>query len=32
MNTLITAAGGRSNGGAYTSFANAGSVLSQIVA
>ena len=32
LTTLITAAGGRSNGGAYTSFANAGSVLSQIVA
>jgi hypothetical protein len=32
LTTLVTAAGGRSNGGAYTSFANAGSVLSQIVA
>jgi len=32
LTTLITAAGGRTNGGAYTSFANAGSVLSQIVA
>jgi hypothetical protein len=32
LTTLITAAGGRSNGGAYTSFANAGGVLSQIVA
>ena len=32
LTTLITAAGGRSNGGAYTSFANAGSVLSPIVA
>ena len=32
LTTLVTAAGGRSNGGAYTSFANAGSVLSPIVA
>jgi hypothetical protein len=32
LTTLVTAAGGRSNGGPYTSFANAGSVLSQIVA
>jgi hypothetical protein len=32
LTTLITAAGGRSNGAAYTSFANAGAVLSQIVA
>ena len=32
LTTLVTAAGGRSSGGPYTSFANAGSVLSQIVA
>ena len=32
LTTLITAAGGRSNGAAYTSFASAGAVLSQIVA
>jgi len=32
LTTLVTAAGGRSGDGPYTSFANAGSVLSQIVA
>jgi hypothetical protein len=32
LTTLVTAAGGRTSGGPYTSFANAGSVLSQIVA
>jgi hypothetical protein len=32
LTTLVTAAGGRSNGGPYTSFANAGSVLAPIVA
>jgi hypothetical protein len=32
LTTLVTAAGGRTNGGPYTSFANAGSVLSQMVA
>lgn len=32
LTTLATAAGARDGGGAYTSFANAGSVLSQIVA
>jgi len=32
LTTLVTAAGGRTSGAPYTSFANAGSVLTQIVA